>query len=62
MLAGPSPTGMRATTLFVFGETRTTRAPWSSATHTEPAPTQMLYAAAVPSAIRREIFPAPSSL
>ena len=46
MSAGPSPTRIRATTLFFVGETRTMRAAWSSAIHTEPAPIQMLYGAA----------------
>src|SRR4051812_6970197 len=53
MSAGPSPTAMRATTRFLDGEIRNTRAPWSSATHTEPAPIQMLYAAVAPRGIRR---------
>ena len=42
MSAGPLPAGTWATTLFVFGFTRTTFAPWSSATQTEPPPIQML--------------------
>jgi hypothetical protein len=34
--------GYPATTLFVRGDRRTTCAPWSSATHTEPPPIQVL--------------------
>jgi hypothetical protein len=42
MLAGPSPAGMCAMTRFRCGDTRTTSAPWSAATQTEPPPVQML--------------------
>ena len=56
MSDGPSPTTIRATTMPVRGETRTTRAPWSSATQTEPPPIQMLYAAASESLIVRATF------
>ena len=42
MSAGPSPTGIRAITLFVDRETRRSAAPWSSAIQTAPAPIQML--------------------
>ena len=52
MSAGPSPTRMRATTLFLAGDTRRIRAAWSSATQTAPAPIQMLYAAVAPSRMR----------
>ena len=44
----PVPTATRATTLFLDGETRTTRARWSSATQTGPPPIQMLYGADAP--------------
>jgi hypothetical protein len=42
MSAGPSPTGTVATTLPVAGATRSTAAPWSSATQIEPPPAQRL--------------------
>ena len=48
MLAGPSPTAIRRSTLPLAGATRSTCAAWSSATHTEPPPIQTLYAALAP--------------
>ena len=53
MLAGPSPTASRRSTLPVAGATRSTCAAWSSATHTEPPPIQTLYAALAPNDARR---------
>ena len=57
MSAGPSPTRGRATTRLVFGETRIICAPWSSATHTDPPPVQMLYAALVGREMRLTSLP-----
>ena len=57
MSAGPSPTWIRATTLFAIGEMRRTSLLPSETAQTEPAPTQRLYGLLAPVWIVRAILP-----